>query len=188
MKQKWSIWSDSTVELIKHTVQYMLLTLSEDPLQWHKAHQSCQKSASSCAGLKSEQPRSRHVPNRSSRVTSHPVYRDSTWHLQAWNLKRRQGKFRKGIAKHEAQYWTLNVLTYIEVGDTALALPRVAVRVRRRTWWWGWRGQLEAGNARRVPIGPEKAVGLDVQVHGIDAHIGVTLECLLINPLAHIKI
>lgn len=114
-------------------------------------------------------------------VTSHPVHRDSTWHFQTWNLKRRQDIFREDIAKHQVQHLTLKVLTHIQVGDAALALPRVSVRVGSRTWWWGWSRQLEAGNARGVPVCPVNAIGLDVQVHGIDAHVDVALECLFVN-------
>lgn len=36
-----------------------------------------------------------------------------------------------------------------------------------------------------MPVGPEDAVGLDVQVHGVDAHVGVTLERLLVHPVGH---
>lgn len=36
-----------------------------------------------------------------------------------------------------------------------------------------------------MPVGPEDAVGLDVQVHGVDAHVGVTLEGLLVHPVRH---
>lgn len=36
-----------------------------------------------------------------------------------------------------------------------------------------------------MPVGPEDAVGLDVQVHGVDAHIGVTLEGLFVHPVGH---
>lgn len=32
-----------------------------------------------------------------------------------------------------------------------------------------------------MPVGPVNAIGLDVQVHGIDADVGVTLVCLLIH-------
>ena len=36
-----------------------------------------------------------------------------------------------------------------------------------------------------MPVGPEDAVGLDVQVHGVDAHAGVALERLLVAPVGH---
>lgn len=39
-----------------------------------------------------------------------------------------------------------------------------------------------------MPVGPEDAVGLDVQVHGIDAHIGIALEGLLIHPVGHSRV
>lgn len=79
---------------------------------------------------------------------------------------------------------------YREVGDCSLALPRVPVRVgrgagRRRR---GSGGQLEGGDAAGVPVGPEDAVGLDVQVHGVDAHVGVALESLLVHPVGHARV
>ena len=49
----------------------------------------------------------------------------------------------------------------------------------------GASGQLVVGDAPRVPVGPEDAVGLDVQVHGVDAHVGVALERLLVAPVGH---
>lgn len=36
-----------------------------------------------------------------------------------------------------------------------------------------------------MPVGPEDAVGLDMQVHGINAHAGVALKGLLVAPVAH---
>lgn len=36
-----------------------------------------------------------------------------------------------------------------------------------------------------MPVGPEDPVGLDVQVHRINAHTGITLEGLLIAPVGH---
>lgn len=46
-------------------------------------------------------------------------------------------------------------------------------------------GQVVGGDASRVPVGPVDAVGLDVQVHGVDAHVGVPLEDLLVAPVGH---
>lgn len=34
-----------------------------------------------------------------------------------------------------------------------------------------------------MPVRPEDLIGFDVQVHGINAHIGITLERLLIYPV-----
>ena len=34
-----------------------------------------------------------------------------------------------------------------------------------------------------MPVGPEDLVGLDVQVHGVDADVGVALERLLVQPV-----
>lgn len=39
-----------------------------------------------------------------------------------------------------------------------------------------------------MPIGPEDAVGLDVHVHGLDAHVGVALERLLVHPVGHARV
>lgn len=39
-----------------------------------------------------------------------------------------------------------------------------------------------------MPVGPEDAVGFDVQVHCINTHTGVTLEDLLIAPVGHTRI
>lgn len=39
-----------------------------------------------------------------------------------------------------------------------------------------------------MPVGPEDAVGLDVQVHRIDTHTGVALEGLLIAPVRHARV
>lgn len=39
-----------------------------------------------------------------------------------------------------------------------------------------------------MPVGPKDAVGLDVQVHRINAHAGVTLEGLLIAPVGHARV
>lgn len=36
-----------------------------------------------------------------------------------------------------------------------------------------------------MPVGPEDAIGLDVQIHGVDAHVGVALEGLLVKPVGH---
>lgn len=36
-----------------------------------------------------------------------------------------------------------------------------------------------------MPVGPKDAVGLDVQVHCINTHTGITLEGLLIAPVGH---
>lgn len=36
-----------------------------------------------------------------------------------------------------------------------------------------------------MPVSPEDAVGLDVEVHRIDTHAGVSLEGLLIAPVGH---
>lgn len=36
-----------------------------------------------------------------------------------------------------------------------------------------------------MPVGPVNAIRLHVQVHGINAHVGITLEDLLIVPVWH---
>lgn len=71
--------------------------------------------------------------------------------------------------------------TYLQVGDPGLGLASVTVAIRGG----GGRGQIIGGNAPRVPVCPVNAVRLDVQVHGVNAHIGVALEDLLITPVWH---
>ena len=46
-------------------------------------------------------------------------------------------------------------------------------------------GQVVGGDAARVPVGPVDFVGFDVHVHGVDAHVGVSLEDLLVPPAGH---
>lgn len=36
-----------------------------------------------------------------------------------------------------------------------------------------------------MPVGPEDAVGLNMQVHCINAHTGIPLEGLLVAPVRH---
>lgn len=85
----------------------MFLTLFEDPLQLHRAHQSCQKSASSCVGLKSEQLRSHHVPNRSNRGYQPPSL--PRFHVASSNLESKEemensGKVSQRI-KFNTEHW-----------------------------------------------------------------------------------
>lgn len=74
---------------------------------------------------------------------------------------------------------------YLQVGDPALALPPVPVRVGRGG---GRPQQLVGGDAAGVPVGPKDTVALDVQVHGVDAHAGVSLEGLLVAPVGHARV
>lgn len=39
-----------------------------------------------------------------------------------------------------------------------------------------------------MPVGPEDAVALDVQVHCINTHAGIALEGLLIAPVGHARV
>lgn len=39
-----------------------------------------------------------------------------------------------------------------------------------------------------MPVGPEDAVGFDVQVHRINANAGIALEGLLIAPVGHARV
>lgn len=73
---------------------------------------------------------------------------------------------------------------YLQVGDPALALPSVAVRVGRGRRL-GRPLEFVGGNAAGVPVGPKDAVGLDVHVHRIYSNAGVALEGLLVAPVGH---
>lgn len=69
----------------------------------------------------------------------------------------------------------------LQVGHSVVALPAVAVGI--------WRDRsgvraLEHGDPARVPVCPVDGLAFDVQVHGVDANIGVTLEGLLKNPVS----
>lgn len=75
--------------------------------------------------------------------------------------------------------------SYLQVGDPALALPPAAVGIGGGGGGGGRARELVGGDAARVPVGPEDAVGLDVQVHGVDTHAGVALEGLLVAPVGH---
>lgn len=39
-----------------------------------------------------------------------------------------------------------------------------------------------------MPVGPEDAVGLDVQVHCINTYAGIALEGLFIAPVRHARV
>ena len=63
-------------------------------------------------------------------------------------------------------------------------MPSVTVVVRGG----GGRRQIIRRNPPCVPVGPVDAVGLDVQVHGVNAHVGVALEDLLVAPVRHRRV
>lgn len=69
--------------------------------------------------------------------------------------------------------------THLHICDPRVALPPVTVAVG------GGRGrrQFIGRNAPCVPVRPVDVVCLDVQVHGIDAHVCITLEDLLVAPV-----
>lgn len=70
---------------------------------------------------------------------------------------------------------------HLEVGDPGIALASVPVAVLG-----GGRGQqINARYTPCVPVGPVKAICLHMQVHGIDAHVGITLEDQLVAPVSH---
>lgn len=45
--------------------------------------------------------------------------------------------------------------------------------------------QIKGRNAPRVPVCPVNAIGLDMKVHGVNAHVSITLEDLLIAPVGY---
>lgn len=127
-------------------------------------------------------------------VTSHPIHCYTTRHLQLFDLVTSREAFRGVYACVVCQeqcdwqfvlcvVWVCNQ-HYLQVGDPALALPSVTVRVGR-SWQCGRSWKFIRGDAACVPVGPEDAVSLDVQVHCIDSHAGIALEGLLISPVGH---
>lgn len=74
--------------------------------------------------------------------------------------------------------------TYFQVRDMWLSLSSVAIAVGER----GGGGQLVGGDASRVPVSPVNLVRLDVKVHGVDAHICIALEDLLVAPVWHRRV
>lgn len=73
---------------------------------------------------------------------------------------------------------------YLQVGDPGSSLTSVAIAVGGR----GGRGQIIGRYAACVPIGPVNTVGLDVNVHSINANICISLENLLIAPVWHARV
>lgn len=71
--------------------------------------------------------------------------------------------------------------TYLEAGDPGVTLASVAIAVGGRRG----RRQIVGINAPCVPVGPVNATSLHVQVHGVYAHVGVTLQDLLVAPVWH---
>lgn len=173
------------------------LTLSVDPLQLRKAHQSYQRSESCNAGLTSE-PLLLHLDlsrsNTGYQPPSPPLYLEASSVL--WSVK----KSRKHLLCCSVCSGKVNSLRlctvqtfdqhYLQVGDPALTLPSITVRVGVRGGWW-WCGQswkLIGRDAACMPVGPEDAVGFYVQVHRINTHTGITLKDLLIAPVGHTRI
>lgn len=71
--------------------------------------------------------------------------------------------------------------TYLHVCDPRVTLTLVTVAIGGG----GGRRQIIGRNAPCVPVCPVNAVRLDMQVHGVNAHVGITLEDLLIAPVWH---
>lgn len=74
--------------------------------------------------------------------------------------------------------------TYLQVGDPGVTLASITVAIRRR----GGGGQIIGRDAPGVPICPINTVCLDMQVHGINAYVGITLEYLLVAPVWHERV
>ena len=90
------------------------------------------------------------------------------------------------VSESKAQIEQLKTEAHLQVGHPSIILPPVAVGVGGGAWGGGGGGrarQLVGGDLPLVPVGPEDAVGLDVKVHGVDTHVGVTLESLLVAPV-----
>lgn len=73
---------------------------------------------------------------------------------------------------------------HLQVGDPGVTLASVTVAIGGG----GGRWQIIRRNAPSVPVCPVNAVCLDMQVHGINAHVGITLEDLLIAPVWHERV
>lgn len=71
--------------------------------------------------------------------------------------------------------------TYLHVCDPGVGLSSIPIVVGRERGG----GQIVGGNAPRVPVRPINAVCLDVDVHGVDAHVSIALENLLVTPVRY---
>lgn len=71
--------------------------------------------------------------------------------------------------------------THLHICHPRVGLSTVAIVVGRER---GGR-QIVGGNAPRVPVGPVDAICLDVDVHGVDAHVSIALEDLLVAPVRY---
>lgn len=69
-------------------------------------------------------------------------------------------------------------MTHTEVGGHAVNLPAVAIGVGVGV---GRGVQLAVGDLARVPVCPEDLVALDVDIHGVDSHVLVSPEGLLVG-------
>lgn len=68
------------------------------------------------------------------------------------------------------QAWT--PATYIQVGDTTVNLPSVAIGCTGARWRW----QFPTRDAPCVPVGPVDLITLDIHIHRSDADILISLE------------
>lgn len=73
---------------------------------------------------------------------------------------------------------------YLKVADPGVTLASVTVAVLRGGGGRGGR-QIVGRNAPCVPVCPVNAICLHVQVHGVDAHISIPLQDLLVAPVWH---
>lgn len=73
----------------------------------------------------------------------------------------------------------MHVHTYLHICDSGVSLPSVPIAIGEE----GGRGQVIGRDAPCVPVCPIDAICLDMKVHGIDAHVCITLEDLLIAPV-----
>lgn len=113
-------------------------------------------------------------------VSCHPVHSDPARHLQIRNLNASSKKKKK----HQySSRWPCSTRAhaYLHVRHSGVGLSTVAIVVGRERG----RGQIVGRNTPRVPVGPVDAICLDVDVHGVDAHVSVTLENLLVTPVGH---
>ena len=115
-------------------------------------------------------------------ISCHPVHSNPTRHLQIRDLNTNKGK-KKPIRIHQDGSFgcVLHVHPYLHVCHSGVSLSTVAIVIGGK----GGGRQIVRRNAPSVPVGPVDAICLDVDVHGVNAHISIALENLLVPPVRY---